>query len=43
MACAKVLLAAGKITHEVRYGGDWSQNQRVSDEKFVDAGHFELV
>lgn len=27
----------------LRWGGDWNQNYRTKDERFVDAGHFELL
>ena len=27
----------------LRWGGDWNGNYRTRDERFVDAGHFELV
>src|ERR1043166_7763167 len=43
MAIAKMLLAQGKITHEVRWGGDWDKDTQVKDESFRDYGHFELV
>lgn len=43
MAIAKMLLAQGKITHVVRWGGDWDNDTQVKDESFRDFGHFELV
>ena len=43
MGIAAMLLAEGKMTHKIRYGGDFNQNGRVSDSTFVDAVHFELV
>lgn len=43
MAMAKMLLAQGKITHFVRWGGDWDTDSQVKDESFRDYGHFELV
>jgi peptidoglycan L-alanyl-D-glutamate endopeptidase CwlK len=36
------LLAEGKITHRLRWGGDWNMNEDPRDEKFMDWGHFEL-
>lgn len=43
MAIAIKLLEEGKISHSIRYGGDWNQNKRITDENFLDAVHFELV
>ncbi len=43
MGIAKMLLAQGKMTHEVRWGGDWDRDTQVKDESFRDYGHFELV
>ena len=33
----------GRITHKVRWGGDWNQNKDWSDQNFFDLPHFELV
>ena len=38
-----LLLAQGKISHRVRWGGDWDGDGRTIDHKFRDAPHFELV
>ncbi len=43
MGIASMLKDQNKITHAIRYGADWKNNQRISDEKFIDAVHFELV
>ena len=43
MGVAQLLRDQGKMTHAIRYGGDWSKNQRVSDERFTDAVHFEIL
>lgn len=43
MGVSKMLLAQGKITHTVKWGGDWNSNTQVKDESFRDYGHFELV
>lgn len=43
MGVAKMLKLQGKITHTVRYGGDWDQDTEVTDQKFNDLVHFELV
>lgn len=42
MGIAQKLYDEGKITHKIRYGGDWSRNNRVSDESFQDLVHFEI-
>lgn len=42
-AVAKILLAEGKITHEVRFGLDWDSDDTFRDQKFDDLPHFELV
>jgi peptidoglycan L-alanyl-D-glutamate endopeptidase CwlK len=43
LGIAQQLKDQGKITHSIRFGGDWNQNNNISDESFVDAVHFELV
>jgi peptidoglycan L-alanyl-D-glutamate endopeptidase CwlK len=43
MGIAQRLFDEGKISHKVRYGGDWSINNRLSDESFKDLVHFELI
>lgn len=43
MGIARRLKDEGKITHEIRYGGDWDQDGNVIDESFVDAVHFEII
>ena len=43
MGVASQLKQQGKITHSLRYGGDWAGDNKVSNEKFVDALHFELI
>jgi peptidoglycan L-alanyl-D-glutamate endopeptidase CwlK len=43
MGIAKMLLAEGKITHEIRCGIDWNMNQDIDDTTFWDACHFEIV
>jgi peptidoglycan L-alanyl-D-glutamate endopeptidase CwlK len=43
MGIAAILRASGKMTHGIRYGADWNQNQDVTDQSFIDAVHFELI
>ena len=43
MVIAKMLLAQGKMTHVIRWGGDWDSDTLFKDESFRDFGHFELV
>ncbi len=40
---ASRLLNEGKITHGIRWGGDWNGNDVYSDQNFDDLPHFELV
>ena len=43
MGIAQKLKEEGKMTHGVRYGGDWNCNESIDDEKFRDLVHFELI
>lgn len=43
LGIAQKLKDEGKITHSIRYGGDWNQNMNIDDENFKDLVHFELV
>lgn len=43
MGIAQKLYDDGKISHLIRYGGDWNQNKEITDNKFNDLVHFELV
>lgn len=43
MGIAQKLKDEGRITHSVRWGGDWDRDTQTKDEKFRDTGHFELV
>jgi len=43
MATAERLLIEGKISHRLRWGGDWNTNGKTKDHKFSDFPHFELV
>ncbi len=40
---AYMLLQQKKITHKVRWGGDWDQDKDMTDQKFNDLPHFELI
>jgi len=42
MGIAETLLEQGKISHKIRWGGDWNMNSQVKDETFHDLPHFEL-
>ena len=37
------LKAEGKITHNIRWGGDWDNDTEVKDETFMDLVHFEII
>jgi len=43
LGIAQRLLDEGKITHQIRWGGDWNRNHHVKDNKFDDLVHFEIV
>lgn len=43
LGIAAMLKDQGKITHAIRYGGDWSRNNRITDENFKDYLHFEII
>ena len=43
IATADRLLAEGKITHRIRWGGDWDRDTEVRDNKFNDFPHFEII
>jgi len=38
----RALKAEGKITSEIRWGGDWNGNNRTLDERLIDFPHFEV-
>ena len=40
---AEILKSQGKITHSIRWGGDWSGDTQVKDNNFDDLVHFELI
>jgi len=37
------LLEEGRITHALRWGGDWNSNNNFEDQTFNDLPHFELI
>jgi len=43
LALVEKLLDEKRITHKVRYGGDWNSSQSFDDQSFDDLVHFELV
>lgn len=43
MGTAERFLSIGKITHHIRWGGDWNKDNDPSNEKFYDAAHFEIM
>lgn len=40
---AERLLEEGKISHKIRWGGDWDSDDIYSDQNFDDLPHFELI
>lgn len=43
LGIAQKLKDEGKMTHSVRYGGDWDRDYDIMDNSFQDLVHFELV
>lgn len=43
LGVAQRLLNEGKITHKIRYGGDWNGSHQIKDNIFNDLVHFELL
>lgn len=43
LGIAQMLKQEGKISHLIRYGGDWNRNFNIHDQSFNDLVHFELV
>jgi peptidoglycan L-alanyl-D-glutamate endopeptidase CwlK len=43
MGIAQKLKEDGKITHAIRWGGDWDKDTQIKDESFRDTGHFEII
>ena len=40
---AQGLKIQGKITHDIRWGGDWNNDTEVKDNNFDDLVHFEII
>jgi len=44
IAVAKMLILDNKITHDIRWGGNWdSDGELISDQSFDDLPHIELI
>jgi len=43
LGIAARLKEEGKMTHAIRWGGDWNCDQDLSDQTFNDLVHFELI
>ncbi len=43
MGTASNLLKQNKISHSIRWGGNWNQDNNLKDNLFNDLGHFELI
>lgn len=43
LGIAQKLKEEGRISHSVRFGGDWDSDKNIDDENFLDLLHFELV
>ena len=40
---AKRMLSDGRMTHAIRWGGDWDLDGDWKDERFLDMPHFEIL
>lgn len=40
---ADMLKSQGKISHSIRWGGDWDMDTETNDQRFNDLPHFELT
>lgn len=43
LGVADQLKSQGKMTHSIRYGGDWDGDKDLNDQSLNDLVHFELV
>lgn len=43
LGVAQMLKNQGKMTFDVRYGGDWDGDKDIDDQTFNDTVHFELI
>ncbi len=43
IAVAAMLYEAGRMTHKIRWGGDWDSDRNMDDQGLIDLYHFELV
>lgn len=43
MCIARRFYKDGKITHQIKWGGNWSMDDDPTTDKFFDGGHFELI
>ena len=43
LCTADRLLSEGKISHRLRWGGDWNSDHKTKDHGFLDFPHFELT
>lgn len=43
MGIAQRLRDEGKMTHRIRWGGDWDGDTDLDDQKLVDLVHYELI
>jgi len=43
LATARQLKEQGKMTHDIKFGGDWNRNTLLDDETFLDYYHYEII
>ena len=43
MGIAQKLYDEKKMTHKIRFGGDWNNDKNITDNKFNDLVHYEII
>ena len=43
LGVAKELYKEEKMSHKVRWGGDWDKDHNINDQTFMDLVHFEII
>jgi peptidoglycan L-alanyl-D-glutamate endopeptidase CwlK len=43
LGTARQLFQSGRMSHQIRYGGNWQMDNDLRDNKFPDLDHFELI
>ena len=43
LGIAQSMLYQGKMSHAVRWGGDWDGDKNIDDQKLIDLVHYEII